>query len=67
MPINGLIGGIVTWRIVDDATPCHCDGEPDAEFYNSMQSIPYGLAAAVFTAAITTIVLVIMLRRRPAP
>lgn len=67
VPIMGLLGGLVTWRIVDDATPCYCDGEPDAEWYNSMQSVPYGLAGAVLTVAITTIARVIVLRRRSAP
>lgn len=66
VPIMALIVGIVTWKIVDNATPCHCDGDPDAEWYNSMESMPYGLAGAVLTAA-TAITLVIVRQRRSTP
>lgn len=59
-PLAATFVGIVVWRIVDNATPCDCPGEPDAAWVESMNAVPFGLLAFL----LTLIPLVIILRRR---
>ncbi|MFF0340233.1 hypothetical protein [Kribbella sp. NPDC004875] len=57
VPIGAAVVGFVTWVVVDHFTPCDCDGEPDAEFYDSMAAFPFGLLAFAVTLALFIVVL----------
>jgi len=54
------LAGFVTWLIVDAATPCDCEGEPDDAWVESMNAVP----PAFVVGLITLILLLIVLRSR---
>jgi hypothetical protein len=51
-PLIAAFVGILVWRIVDNATPCHCEGEPDDAWVESSGAMPWGFAASVLTFAL---------------
>jgi hypothetical protein len=38
--VVAVLVGFVTWLIIDAATPCNCDGEPDDAWVESMSAVP---------------------------
>ncbi|GAB3834985.1 hypothetical protein [Kribbella italica] len=60
--IGAAIVGLVTWLIVDHYTPCYCEGDSDAAWFESMDSTPYGLLA--FVATLALVAFVVIRRRR---
>jgi hypothetical protein len=54
-----VLVGFVTWLIVDAATPCDCEGEPDDAWVESMNAVP-----PAFVVGLITLILLIVLGSR---
>ncbi|NIK57474.1 hypothetical protein [Kribbella shirazensis] len=48
-PFAAVSVGFVTWLIADQVTPCHCDGDPDTAWVESMSAVPIGLVGGGIT------------------
>ena len=58
--VVAAVVGLVTWLIVDAATPCDCEGEPDDAWVESMSAVP----PAFVTGLVILVLLLIVLRKR---
>jgi hypothetical protein len=50
--VVAAVVGFVTWLIVDAATPCNCDGEPDDAWVESMNAVPPAFVVGLVTLVI---------------